>query len=102
MVPSIDRWLIVCFVQDILRPFLLVCASRNSRLLGLALASLQKLLAHDAVSVEGRAQMLQAMQQVRRVCCPHHHSTHTPAHGMLGMYLSTASVPLRPALLSFQ
>lgn len=52
--------------QDVLRPFLLVCESRNPRLVGLALGSLQKLLAHDAASAEGRAAVLAALQQVER------------------------------------
>jgi hypothetical protein len=51
---------------DILRPFLLVCESRNPRLVGLALGSLQKLLAHDAASAEGRAQVLAALLAVER------------------------------------
>ena len=52
--------------QEILRPFLLVCESRNPRLVGSVLGSLQKLLAHGAVSSEGRAAVLAALQQVER------------------------------------
>lgn len=52
-------------LQEILHPFLLVCESRNPRLVGLALASIQKLLANDAVSAEGRAHILGALNQVR-------------------------------------
>lgn len=53
-------------LQEILRPFLLVCESRNPRLVGLALGSLQKLLSHDSVSLEGRQQVLGALLQVER------------------------------------
>lgn len=49
-----------------LRPFLLVCESRNPRLVGLALGSLQKLLAHDAASTEGRQQVVAALLQAER------------------------------------
>lgn len=49
-----------------LRPFLLVCESRNPRLVSLALGSLQKLLAHDAVGPEGRGQVLAALLAVER------------------------------------
>jgi hypothetical protein len=52
--------------QEILRPFLLVCESKNPRLIGIVLGSIQKLLAHNAVSDEGRTQIIQALQQV---CC---------------------------------
>jgi hypothetical protein len=52
--------------QEVLRPFLLVCESRNPRLVGLALGSLQKLLAHDAASAEGRGQVLAALLQVEK------------------------------------
>ena len=51
-------------LQEILRPFLLVCESKNPRLIGTVLGSIQKLLAHNAVSDEGRTQIIQAMQQV--------------------------------------
>lgn len=50
--------------QEILRPFLLVCESKNPRLIGIVLGSIQKLLAHNAVSDEGRTQIIQALQQV--------------------------------------
>ena len=52
--------------QEILRPFLLVCESKNPRLIGIVLGSIQKLLAHNAVSDEGRVQIIQALQQVRQ------------------------------------
>jgi hypothetical protein len=52
-------------LQEILRPFLLVCESKNPRLIGIVLGSIQKLLAHNAVSDEGRTQIIQALQQVR-------------------------------------
>jgi hypothetical protein len=54
-------------LQEILRPFLLVCESKNPKLIGTVLGSIQKLLAHDAVSDEGRNQIIQALQQVRAV-----------------------------------
>jgi hypothetical protein len=56
---------IVCRLQDILRPFLLVCESKNPRLISIVLGSIQTLLAHNAVSDEGRTQIVQALQQVR-------------------------------------
>lgn len=52
-------------LQEILRPFLLVCESKNPRLIGIVLGSIQKLLAHNAVSDEGRTQIIAALQQVR-------------------------------------
>jgi hypothetical protein len=51
-------------LQEILRPFLLVCESKNPRLIGIVLGSIQKLLAHNAVSDEGRTQIIAALQQV--------------------------------------
>lgn len=54
-----------------MRPFLLVCESKNPRLIGIVLGSIQKLLAHNAVSDEGRAQIIQALQQVRSSCKYH-------------------------------
>jgi hypothetical protein len=53
-----------CALQEILRPFLLVCESKNPRLIGAVLGSIQKLLAHNAVSDEGRQQIIQALHQV--------------------------------------
>jgi hypothetical protein len=55
----------VPWAQEILHPFLLVCESRNPRLVGLALASIQKLLANDAVAQDGRVQILGALNHVR-------------------------------------
>ncbi|WIA43332.1 hypothetical protein OEZ86_009826 [Tetradesmus obliquus] len=52
--------------KEILRPFLLVCESKNPRLIGAVLGSIQKLLAHNAVSDEGRQQIIQALHQVER------------------------------------
>ena len=52
--------------KEVLRPFLLVCESRNPRLVGAALGSLQKLLAHDAAGDEGRAAVLAALLQAER------------------------------------
>jgi hypothetical protein len=60
--------LVSCFtlgcVQEILRPFLLVLEFRNPRLVGHALAAIQRMLANNAVSVEGRRAIIQALQQV--------------------------------------
>lgn len=64
--------------QEILRPFLLVCESKNPRLIGIVLGSVQKLLAHNAVSDEGRTQIIQALQQVR-VCVFEHVGCIQPA-----------------------
>eukprot|EP00878_Enallax_costatus_P040991 GHUV01047421.1.p1 GENE.GHUV01047421.1~~GHUV01047421.1.p1 ORF type:complete len:121 (+),score=25.71 GHUV01047421.1:332-694(+) len=50
--------------KEILRPFLLVCESKNPKLIGAVLGSIQKLLAHNAVSDEGRQQVIQALNQV--------------------------------------
>lgn len=52
--------------KHVLRPFLLVCESRNPRLVGAALGSLQKLLAHDAAGEEGRAQVVAALLQAEK------------------------------------
>jgi hypothetical protein len=54
-------------MQEVLRPFLLVCESRNPRLVASALASLHKLLSHDAVSAEGRQRVIHTLNQVRRL-----------------------------------
>jgi hypothetical protein len=51
-------------LQEILRPFLLVLEFRNQRLVGHALAAIQRMLANNAVSVEGRRAIIQALQQV--------------------------------------
>lgn len=56
-------------LQDVLRPFLLVCETKNPKLIGSVLGSIQKLLAHNAVSEEGRVQIIQALQQVRVCVC---------------------------------
>lgn len=66
-----DTVVLACLLlqQEILRPFLLVCESKNPRLIGIVLGSIQKLLAHNAVSDEGRTQIIQALQQVRVCVC---------------------------------
>eukprot|EP00879_Flechtneria_rotunda_P006735 GHRR01007076.1.p1 GENE.GHRR01007076.1~~GHRR01007076.1.p1 ORF type:complete len:1255 (+),score=514.44 GHRR01007076.1:492-4256(+) len=52
--------------KEILRPFLLVCESKNPKLIGSVLGTIQKLLAHNAVSDEGRQQIIHALNQVER------------------------------------
>jgi hypothetical protein len=56
----------VLLLQEILRPFLLACQSRNPRLVGTVLGSIQRLLAHGAVSEDGRQSIIEALQQVSR------------------------------------
>ena len=57
-------------VQEVLRPFLMVCETKNARLVTLALGSLQKMLAHDAVNSDGRKLIMQALVQVRNALPP--------------------------------
>lgn len=52
--------------KDILHPFLLVCETRNHRLLGHALSSIQKLLANNAVSDDGRELVIKTLLQVEK------------------------------------
>eukprot|EP00775_Hariotina_reticulata_P011566 gene11566-11710_t len=52
--------------KEILRPFLLACQSRNPRLVGTVLGSVQRLLAHGAVSDDGRQSIIEALHQVER------------------------------------
>ena len=51
-------------VQDLLKPFLLACESKNAKLASIALVSFQKLLANDAVSDEGVQSMIRGLEQV--------------------------------------
>jgi hypothetical protein len=44
----------------------MVCEVKNARLVTMALGSLQKMLAHDAVNAEGRKLIMQALVQVGR------------------------------------
>ena len=54
-------------MQEILRPFLLVLECKTPRLVGQALASVQRLLANNAVSPQGRQAIMQVLQQVRQI-----------------------------------
>lgn len=51
-------------VQELLRPFLLACESKNAKLASIALVSFQKLLANDAVSDEGVQLIIAGLEQV--------------------------------------
>ncbi len=57
-----------CFrPQELLKPFLLACESKNAKLASIALVSFQKLLANDAVSDEGVPLIISGLEQVRRL-----------------------------------
>jgi Dimerisation and cyclophilin-binding domain of Mon2 len=47
-----------------MKPFLLACEVKNPKLASMALVSLQKLLANDAVSEEGVTAIVEALEQV--------------------------------------
>ncbi len=47
-----------------MKPFLLACESKNSKLASIALISFQKLLANDAVSDEGVSLIVTGLEQV--------------------------------------
>jgi Dimerisation and cyclophilin-binding domain of Mon2 len=51
-------------VQELLKPFLLACESKNAKLASIALVSFQKLLANDAVSEEGVPLIIAGLEQV--------------------------------------
>ncbi len=51
-------------LQDVLKPFLLACESKNAKLASLALVSIQKLLANDVVSVAGTTAIIRSLEQV--------------------------------------
>ena len=51
-------------MQELLKPFLLACESKNAKLASIALVSFQKLLANDAVSEEGVPLIIAGLEQV--------------------------------------
>lgn len=51
-------------MQELLKPFLLACESKNAKLASIALVSFQKLLANDAVSEEGVPLIISGLEQV--------------------------------------
>ena len=53
--------------QDILRPFVMACACRNSNLTALGLAGIHKLAAHSAVAPARFASLFESLQQARAV-----------------------------------
>jgi hypothetical protein len=76
-----------CSFQDVLKPFLLAC-EKNSRLASLALSSIQKFLANDAVSGDGRALIISALQSVSIYSLIAEATESNPCQ----------SIPLQPAL----
>lgn len=50
-------------LQELLKPFLLACESKNAKLASIALVSFQKLLANDAVSEEGVPLIISGLEQ---------------------------------------
>lgn len=52
--------------KELLRPFLLACETKNTRLTVLALTSVQKLLANEVLSEEGVAAVITTLQHVER------------------------------------
>ena len=50
--------------QELLRPFLLACETKNARLTVLALGCVQRLLANDAVSEDGTVAVITTLQHV--------------------------------------
>lgn len=52
-------------LQEILKPFLLACESKNSKLASISLVCMQKMLANNGVSGEGRDVIVEALVQVQ-------------------------------------
>ncbi|CAD7699922.1 unnamed protein product [Ostreobium quekettii] len=52
--------------KDVLRPFVLACETKNSRLTSHALGCIQRLLANDAVSAEGRVAVITVLQHLEK------------------------------------
>lgn len=50
--------------QDIIKPFLLACEVKNTKLVSIALVSIQRMLANNAVCSEGVESIVGAMEQV--------------------------------------
>lgn len=53
--------------QDVLRPFVLAIESKSSKLVCLALVSVQKLVAADAIALDGLLVVIQDMEQVKKL-----------------------------------
>lgn len=51
-------------MQDVLRPFVMAIESKSSKLICLSLVSLQKLVAADAIALDGLLVVIQDMEQV--------------------------------------
>ena len=53
--------------KEVLKPFIMGCESKSSKLASIAMVSIQKLSAHDALSDDGILLIAAAMEQVRTV-----------------------------------
>lgn len=53
-----------------LKPFLAACEIKSPKLVSIALASIQKLLANDLVTAEGMLAVTRALEQVCSLICP--------------------------------
>ena len=51
-------------MQDVLRPFVMAIESKSSKLICLALVSVQKLVAADAIALDSLLVVIQDMEQV--------------------------------------
>lgn len=51
-------------MQDVLRPLIMAIESKSSKLICLSLVSLQKLVAADAIALDGLLVVVQDMEQV--------------------------------------
>ena len=51
-------------MQDVLRPFIMAIESKSSKLICLSLVTLQKLVAADAIALDGLLVVIQDMEQV--------------------------------------
>jgi Dimerisation and cyclophilin-binding domain of Mon2 len=84
--------------QELLKPFLLACESKNAKLASIALVSFQKLLANDAVSEEGVPLIIAGLEQVcvlhhvhaRMFCLPHTDMVTRVRMGRLRSYMTKA------------
>lgn len=55
-------------MQDVLRPFVMAIESKSSKLICLSLVSVQKLVAADAIGLDGLLVVIQDMEQVTSHC----------------------------------
>ena len=55
-------------MQDFLRPFVMAIESKSSKLICLALVSVQKLVAADAIALDGLLVVIQDIEQVASHC----------------------------------